>query len=331
MTEANCSKRVILSPDLLSNLETCQRKTAWGQSWESSTLHPTEIAYRGITAALLEAERPDYGEVAGETVMELCADRGLDSPHTQSLYDIGVHHAAIADLVATFLRRDGGTWARLPQTALQDGVAWDSRCFYAGNRLQRVLLVDHWDEERQAAESHSWYTLGEIAAYELPMTLRIIVLGTSKFGRRYSAWSRGLLHPRNHQLRFKVKAGKKRAQVDGGFASSWEPIWREDHAEIDRQKWLDTMAADGVLGDVALERRIEVPRRAHVENIRRDAIACGTRINALPVLPQKSYGGCDRPRPCQFRRCCWAFEEMLPRASNGFRAPVVGSSTCVIR
>ena len=317
-SEEKSSKPGSLSPELLSNLETCPRKTVWAQSWESNVLHPTEITYRAITTALIDTERQDYGELAGETVMELCANRGIDSPHTQSLYDIGCHHAAIADLVATFLRRDGSSWAKPPQDAQDGAVAWDSRCFYAGGRLQRVLLVDHWDDERQSAESHSWYTLGEIAAYKLPMTLRIIVLGASKFGRRYSAWSRGLLHPRNHQLRFKVKAGKQRAQVDGGFKASWQAVWREDHAEITREKWLDAMEGDGALAEVALERKIDVPRKAHLQKIEQDALAAGERLSRLPELPSKRYGACDWPKPCQFRRCCWGYEEMVPVKSLGY-------------
>ena len=298
-----------LNPELLTYLETCNRKYLWGRDYENEKIHPTELVRRAMAIALTETERQDRGEVAGEALISLAAERGIDTPH-QNVYDIGIHHAVLADLLVTHLgRTESLPWYPAPTL---DG--WQSMCFIEGTRLHRIVLVDHWTDERLSAEAHSWYTLGEMAKYELPMVLHVFVLGASKFGRRYSSWTKGVLHPNNRKLRFERKAKKSE-----GFSESWIPIWREEHDEISREQWLDAMAADDQLDKLAIVKTIEPLKERRLVEIRSDMEAAQEEMASIVSTPRKRYSVCDWPVPCQFKRCCWNVVDLHPREVSDYR------------
>lgn len=244
--------------------------------------------------------------------MQLCGDRGMDIDTAKvhvNLYDIGTHHAAIADLVATHLRQDG-PWTR-PEPV--DG--WESGAFMGPRGLRRVILSAWWDDERAAAEMHSWSTLGEMAVYQEPITLEVIILGPSRKGKRHSSWTRGFLHPQNHKLRFKRNAHY--GQRDKPFGDNWMPVWREDHDRITREEWLAAMEADSVTEELHLSIPVILPSRPKLDTLR-DLIARKTdRLEKLKGSPEPSYSSCHQIQsPCPFHSCCLGPVEMNPQNSG---------------
>lgn len=296
---------------LLSDLESCPRRGYWSRDWEARRLHPTEILRRSIAEALTDTDYPDKGRYAGELVMGYAGDRGLDIVSTHK-YDIAVHLAALADILTTFLA-SRGSYSR-PNPVVGQNLTWEPYCLQMGEELVRIVLVDHLGEDRQASEARSWFTLGEMAAYKMPMTLEFLILGASVGHKRHSAWSKGLLHPRNRTLRL-----KKQAKKVEGFKESWLPVWREDYAEIGREQWLAAMEADGVIADVY--------RRVHVSRLDDDKIAeirgiierKTEKLYQIGEVPDPNYSACDWPRPCPFRSCCFGERLTSPEESGAFR------------
>lgn len=295
----------------ITNLESCLRRALWAESFEPQQLHPTVILRKAIYEGLL-TERDDCGEAAGEHVMELAGDRGFDidtSVVHVSLYDTALHYAALADIIVTHLRDNGGKWSR-PEPC--DGHIPD--CLRDPNgTLKRIILPSRWDEERQAQELHSWFNFAEMVAYRERMTMEVVILGQSRKARRHSAWSRGHLHPRNRQLRFKRNAHY--GQRDKPFGENWIPVWREDHDQLTREQWLEAMEADAMFEDLHLSIPIVLPGAANMQRLR-DLIARKTeRLEKLKGLPEPSYSACHNPiNPCQFQGCCLETPESKPAA-----------------
>lgn len=299
----------MISAELLSDLEACQRRGYYSRDWLPRRLHPTEITRQALYRSLCAPEG-DIGEVAGSAAMELCATVGLDLKETGHLYDIGLHHAAIADLVATWARKRIGSILGVPVDQKVGEQTWECSCLAAAElgRLVRIVLVDHFSDERTLAESRSWFTTGEVAVYDCPMDIYLVSLGASRGGKRHSAWSKGLLHPRNRQVRFKKQANKIE-----GFKETWIPVWREEHQEISRESWLKAMELDGVLQDLTTSFTVDPLspfRRAEaLEVIARKA----DNLQKLSGLPDPSYSSCDWPRPCPFRSVCFAPARVTPQ------------------
>lgn len=299
----------MISAELLSDIEACQRRGYYSRDWFPRRLHPTALTRQAIYKVLTEPAE-DIGDRAGSEVMSLCANVGLDLKDSGHLYDVGLHHAAIADLVSTWARQRIGATLGVPADETIGNHLWESSCLAApaAARLVRIVLVDHFSDERTLAESRSWLTLGEIAVYDCPMDVYLVCLGQSRNGKRHSSWSKGLLHPRNRQVRFKRQAGK----IDG-FKETWVPIWREDHQEISRETWLRQMQSDGVLQDLTTSFTVEALSPFHrneaLDVIQRKADA----LASVSKLPDPSYSACDWPRPCPFRSVCFAPARVTPK------------------
>jgi hypothetical protein len=261
-------------------------------------------ALRVALTAPNDEEQRDYGELAGETVIGLAANRVIDSDYYDS-YALALHHATLADILTAHLRPKGGSAWLVPP----DRDEWQSKCYMApdGMSLRRVILVRDWDEDRMRAECHSWFTLGEMAVYELPMTFYVMVLGQYRLGHRYSAWTRGYTHPRNQSLKFVKKSRKYNPLTD-----NWKQVWREDAANISRDKWLDTMQKDGILKDLAIVTNVALPPESRLEQVRRDIQRAELRMAGITETPPKTYSFCYFPFPCCFRRCCWGKVEKEP-------------------
>jgi hypothetical protein len=290
---------VISSAELLSNFEHCQRWGHWSQSWERHRMRPLEMLHSAVRQALIE-DCKDPGESAGEIVMTLAADRGLDISLSHNLYRCGINHACIADLIVTRLRQDGGRWI-VPCS----DERWTTSALVSpeGTHLRRFLAVTYWSEDREFFEKHSWYSLGEIAHYELPMQLVIAVLGPVNGGRRHGHWSKAIMHPQRSELRFRLR---RRAKVEG-FKETWLPIWREEHDEISREKWLASMAMDEVLQQSLFVLDIPVPERPRLIQMRDMAARQLERLQKIRRLPEKQLSTCHNPlHPCPFRACCWS-------------------------
>jgi hypothetical protein len=293
----------VISAELLADLESCQRRGYYSRDFRPRRLHPTELTRRAIYAALSDPEAVDTGRRAGEAAIGLCADIGLDVKGAENIYDIGLHHAAIADIVSAWLKTHFQAFLAPPVDWAIGNHTWEASCLAQGKegRLVRVVLVDHWGEDRLLAEARNWYTVGEVAVYDVPMDVHVIALGASRGGKRYSAWSKGLLHPRNRKVRFKKQANKAE-----GFKDSWIPVWREEHDQIDRRDWLKGMEDDDVIRDLTTKFSVQplspFRRMEALDTIRRKADV----LAQLSKLPDPSYSACDWPRPCPFRSVCFA-------------------------
>jgi len=305
----------MLSPDTLVNIETCDRRAKWSLEWEAQRVHPTKALYLAIEQALPQKEREDRGQFAGEIVMDICAERGLDVASTINRYDCGLHHAALADILVTYLELRYGAVTGAPVEMLAGRQA-KGDCFKtAAGCLMRPILVDHLSDERIKAEAHSWYTLLPVAMYGLPMTLEIIVLGQSKSGRRHSAWSTGFLHPRNHALRFQKRTDKR--GLTTGFVDSWRKIWREEYAQVTREEWLQAMREDGQVEQLTKQVTVNPFPAGRRKSVLELASRKLSRLSP-DEFPDPSYSACDWPRPCPFHFCCFGVPERLPAEEDGF-------------
>jgi hypothetical protein len=241
--------------------------------------------------------------------MQLAQDRGLDvKMANETLYQAVINLACLADILVTAIRKpDDPPWLT-PDPML----AWTSSAFLdpAGTCLRRVLCVSHWNEERKLSETRSWYGLGEVCHYGLPMKMAVAIIGQMREGRRHSPWCKGLLHPSGNGL---LKFKKQVRGSTEGFKDSWKITWREEHAEIDRQKWLQAMLDDDVLRENLFTVDIRVPGEPEVTRIRDMVARKMEALAALQGLPEKQLTGCEGPiSPCPFRVCCWSDPETSP-------------------
>jgi hypothetical protein len=304
------------TPLLLSSFETCARKGFLARSWLARKLNASQMTYEAIRHVLTlpaasNAQDGAWGEVAGSQVMQLASDRGLDTD-LHDLYSCVLHHAALADILVTVIRKQKDEPWLIPDPVQN----WTSGAFLSpdGSTLRRVVLVSHWTEEREQSEKRSWYSMGEIAVYNLPMQMLVMVIGQMRNGRRSSPWVKGFLHPQNRQLRFRRKDRAKSAT----FNEAWSVAWREEHDEISRETWLNAMLKDDVLREVCF--RVDLPvlpasERNRVLDMSRRKL---DRLYSLKEKPEANLSSCEWPLPCQFKRCCWNNPEKEPSEKNGF-------------
>jgi hypothetical protein len=246
--------------------------------------------------------------------MTLCAERGLELPNrNQHLYPSAISHAAVADMVVTAIRNQNHeVWQPGPDPV--DSWISSVQLDPTGTRLRRFLAVSTWSADRELYERQSWYCLGEVAHYGMPMQLVVAVLGPMVNGRRHNPWAKGLLHPQGSDLRFKLR---RRSSVEG-FKESWKPIYREEHDEIQRERWLGAMAMDEVLPELLFVVEIPVPEDSAA--IRKLAAHQLERMAGLRWTPPKQLSTCRNPiHPCPFQACCWGQPETKP-SFNGYDA-----------
>src|SRR6266851_5250158 len=269
------------------------------------------MTLEAVKVALRAAEPQDgaFGEVAGSAVLQLAQDRGMET-NSLRVYDSAVHHACLADLIVTAVRKPSDLPWLLPPP-LQN---WTSECLMApdGNGLRRLVLVSSWSDARHYSECRAWRTLGEIAHYEHPMALIVCVIGQERDGLRSGPWTQGFLHPSgNHQRRFRRRSKGSR-QPGNVFSDHWERIHREDHAEISREAWLEAMLKDDVLHEVCFRVDVPIPPSPHLLRLRQMASRKLERLYAMKEKPDPTLSTCDFPVPCPFRKCCHVLPEREP-------------------
>jgi hypothetical protein len=268
-------------------------------------------AIQHVLACKELAGEASWGALAGATVMQLAADRGLDTT-LHEIYPSVVHHSALADILVTTLRKMEDSPWEVPQPVEN----WKSSAFLSpdGSHLRRVVLVSHWTPEREESEKRSWGCLGECAVYGLPMKLAVLVIGQQRNGKRSSPWCKAFRHPANKGLRFR----KKERTKSETFSDRWTQVLREDCADITTEQWLAAMMKDDVLADVGFHLAIPVPEtplRTRILDMMRTKI---DHIYALKEKPEGNISSCDWPVSCAFKRCCWGAKETDPSEKNGF-------------
>lgn len=301
------------TPDLLTALETCNRKGFWSKDWRRRKLDANQMLYEGLRVGLTSTEL-QYGEEAGCRIMELAENPGLETTSMQ-IYRSVIHHATLVDLLSTALRPPGAKVWCYPTSESLNASPWVSNAFLSpdGSHLRRPLLVSSWSDEKHYSAIRSWYGLGEVAIYNLPMKIAVCVLGRLVDGRRQGVWTQGFRHPQNHQLRFRKKA-KVKSEV---FSDSWEKVWREDRDEISNQDWLQAMRNDDIFRDVCFTIDIPVMEAGQRQRLLDMASRKLERLASIEELPEPSLSVCDRP-PCPFRGCCHSEKPYLPSESQMF-------------
>jgi len=288
------------SPFILSAYEHCNRDGFWSRDWEKGKPDEHQFMQRCIHAGLSTSEK-NYGEYAGEEAIALGAEPGL---RTESLnvYDEVIHIAHICDLIVTALRKPNDKpWESAKEIPLDNGTIWKSSAYLdpSGTKLRRVCLVTNWSDDRHYSEARSWYSLGEVCAYGLPMQQVVCVLGARRDGKRHGYWSKGVLHPANKKLRF-----RKRNDVGTNFKESWNTIFREDRDEIESETWLQAMLDDGVLQDSLFSVDIQVPDPPARKMIVDTAARRLEEIYSLKKTPAQQLSTCHWPVRCVFHSPC---------------------------
>lgn len=254
-----------------------------------------QMFHHAVRQALSE-DTDDPGQAAGEIIMTLARDRGMDASDSTNLYRSVVNHAAAADIVTAAIRKRGEP-------------PWRT-----GDTLRRFLAVSSWNEERLAYESRSWHALGEVCVKNKPMQMIVAILGQISGGRRHGYWSKALLHPQRSSLRFKRRTRK----TIEGFKETWIPCWREENDQISRDKWLQSMHEDGVLRESLFIVNIPIPEETERVRILDLYHRQSERLRLLQQVPEKQLSTCDGPlAPCPFRCCCWSSPESYPQ-DGGF-------------
>jgi hypothetical protein len=301
---------------VLSEFETCPRKGWFFVKWEPRRLKSADMTRRAIKAAVAAQEAPDYGDMAGSHVMQDAEQRGLDTTIHEA-YPSVIHHATLADILTFTIRKSGDKPWIIPDRV----GSWESSCLISpdGSHLRRIVLASHWTAERQESESRNWYSLGEMAVYGLPMQLVVFVIGHEIHGKRVSPWVKGYLHPQSGGLRFRRRDRAKSAS----FNQSWRMAWREEHGEISREKWLNSMLTDDVLPDIAF--RVDIPALRPIQRnqIRDMSTRKLERLYALTEKPDKNLSSCDWPLPCPYKLCCWRDPERMPTQQYFLRQTVL--------
>jgi hypothetical protein len=307
----------------------------FSRSWQPVRVTPLGSVYSGLRLAL-ECPESNPGLASGR-VMELAGTRGVqtENPHP---YDVMVHHAHLAEVLARASRQPTGEPVTLhPAVKVTGtGIVWqpDSYLVDGGTRLMRVVLAASWDDDRQLSELHSWRTVGDICTTGLPMTIRVLVIGASHNGKRHGHWSRARQHPYDKSIRF------QRRQAREEFNATYKTVWREQ-CHIAADKWIEQMSRDGVLREVAFTRNVRVPEGRQRDLVIEDIVRVAGEIGKMgrdhyqgqgqgqghdqdifPLFPM-TRSACDMAGPgrgpCLFQAVCYSPVEISPGETGLFR------------
>lgn len=269
-------------------------------------MRPTAALYAGIEAGLTHDGDEEPGQVAGDEIMTIASERGIDGDPMDLLGQAN-HLAALADIIV-YVLRSGKAWER-PGDVEIGQAPWRSGAFLNATRtrLRRVALIDRWSPEREESEAASWRSRGEALAYGMPIDQIGVVIGQNRKGRWSSPWTKAWLHPINRELRMQKRSGET-------FGGRWQPVFREQ-VDIPREKWIEVMAKDGVMTECLYETRIEPEK-----NFETDQVAMLLRAKMEEVHMRssavRSLSQCYWPVPCPFSEVCPHFVE--PSTKNGF-------------
>lgn len=310
---------MILSAPVLESRDRCHRQWAYTRAWEMIRVKPLEAVYLALGRALTAT---DYTgpQVARQAVMDLAGERGVWTDRGDP-YDVMVHHAYLAEAIARVLRQPSDGPLERHKGVKIGGHAWQPESYLVGGgtKLMRVVLADHWDDDRQLAECHSWRTMGDVCVTGLPMTMRVVVIGGMRNGKRHGHWTKARQHPQNRGLRFQRKHDKA-----DGFTASWKTVYREN-CNVGVEAWVEQMARDGVLREVAFSVNVRVPgeyaRKRVLEDIERigDWMEENKEVDGGGLPMNRS--ACDSPihGPCPLQCVCYAQMEIEPGDTGVFR------------
>lgn len=290
----------MLSAEKLHYFDTCPRKYAFTQGYESKIISPLGLLYAALEVGIC-ADEPE--QAAKDRTLEIAKEFELDAgEHNRFL--VVRHVGFLAGIISMALRERLGILA--PVTPTKD---WESALFetQAGVR-HRIELVSAFDDDRLRQSAHSWGVIGELAALEKPLTLTAVVIGAHRGGRRHSAWSKGYLHPQNHTLRF-ARRGQK------GFSDGWDEVWRDHRTEISTEKWLEAMKSDAALDGLILSREIAYNASdARMIAARKEMRILEKEMGSAREDSPMRRSSCDEVGrgACPFQSVCWSPVDVTP-------------------
>ena len=284
-----------MTTTVLTQDDHCRRAAYYFQRWQVPALTPKAVLRQAIEHGL-QSNADDPGETASDEAMRLATEQGLDTAETD-LLGLAEHVSGLADFITWLLRATGLPYKRPEAIRLPEGSLWTSGAFLDASErgLRHIALVDRWDAWAQTALENSWPIIGETAAYQVPMSVIIVELGSLRRGRWTNPFTAGWRHPVAKVLRFQKRDGES-------FGATWERVYRE-HDNATREEWLDAMTEDGVLAESLHVFPVDVPERGGV--ILHELESKLIRIQSATEPPEPQYSMCfDRIRPCPFRVAC---------------------------
>lgn len=315
----------MIGPTQLEHWDRCRRLWQFGTQYQANRVTPLGAVYQALHL-VLHATKDTYTgpEIARDYVMELAGTRGVQTDRPDP-YDMMKHYAAMAECLARILRQPNSEPIR-PYGVIYQGKAkpddsngWNVESYLVdgGMRLMRFVLVDHWDDDRQLAELHSWRSIGDICVTGLPMSLRVLVIGQSRQGRRFGNWTRAKQHPYNKSIRFKRKQAK-----DEDLVGEWRTVWREN-TQVTADHWIEQMARDQVLRESAFEVRVKVPDKLQRERVLEDISRIAAEMDKAKQQAERfpmTRSACDDAirGACRYQSVCYAPMEIEPEETGLF-------------
>jgi hypothetical protein len=302
--------------------------------WQPVRVTPLGAVYSALRH-VMTCPATDYSgpQIARDRVMEMAAERGVQTDRHDP-YDLMVHHAHLAEVLARASRQPSQEPLTIhPGVKVgSTGLEWKPEGYLidGGTRLMRVVLANHWDDDRQMSELHSWRTVGDVSVTGLPMQIRVLVIGSVTNGRRYGHWTRARQHPYDKSLRFQRRSGQ-----EDGFSDSYKTVWRE-HAKIGPDPWIEQMSRDGVLREVAFTRNVIVPSGRQREMVLDDITRIGLEMEEAWGVRNKiqfpmTRSACDLAGPgrgpCLYQSSCYSPVEITPGESGLFKRREMGKES----
>ena len=292
---------MIISAEKLWTLDACELRAFYEQRYEPKSITPLRMLYQAVEAGISDS---DPEQAAKDECMRIASSKDLQVEHLNRFMTIR-HIGYLGGIISLALQSRLGILRKVSSVEL-DGFTWESGLFETREGVRhRIELVSHLDDDRLRASAHSWRVVGELAALETPLTLTCVVIGAQRGGRRHSEWSKGLLHPHHHGLRF-----SRRNKKTAGFSDNWEKVWREHRSEISTEKWLESMSADGVLDDLIISREIPYKEDSRIEKAKRDMLIA-TRAKVSENSPMRR-SSCDDFGGCPYGFSCWSATPKTP-------------------
>lgn len=308
-----------LSASLVTSYQSCKRKYALGNRYRVVHSRPRilfdALLRRAVVALSSGADPVRTATDASTAFLAQAARPGLDVPDGVNVYALAKDWAVTLEVVIRSLGRLVLlTLADAPDTPLGDGLVWRALASRdESSALHRWHTCDGWNADDLSRELHSWFTLGDIAALRVPMTIHSVEIGRTRGGRHTSAWTRAWRNPSlpNTGYHFRTRTGKP---LDG-----WTPVRMTDFT-VDVGEWVETMHAEGGEAGLVHHTHVSVPSDAACDEILRQVREVGYAMradanaewNSLPM----SRGACDTLSPCPWQGACYAALDIVPERTG---------------
>jgi hypothetical protein len=288
----------MITTEDIAIFDECSKKYVFS-AWQTPRISLATALNDSLRVGLLSGDPA----AAKNHLMHTAAEPGL-AVSTPSIYDCAVHHAALIELITTYLLAGEGAWKAAPVVTI-NGRSYQPLSFVRPACLRRVVLCSRWDQQRALEETHSWRTVADSAALGLPMLINAIVIGSATKGLRPSVWTRGYSHPVSKDLRIKSK------MKDGeNFNSNWRRVYREQSSRTPAE-WLHLMQADNAFDDVVQSVSVGLPTHKVHEQMKEmmDSIATTT-------VGEMRRSQCFKVSTCPYSVCCHSADSITPELAG---------------